>query len=64
MKLFTYIIFFIQLGSFGFSEEKYPEIWDKLINHNEWEHVKKTEKYNSESIKNYIQRLSRSNSSR
>ena len=45
MKLFNYIIFFIQLGSFGFSEEKYPDIWDKLINHNEWEHVKKTEKY-------------------
>ena len=45
MKLFTNIIFFTILGSFGFSKEKFPDIWDKLMNHKEWEHVKETEKY-------------------
>ena len=45
MKLSTNIIFLILLGSFGFSKEKYPDIWDKLMNHKEWEYVKETEKY-------------------
>ena len=45
MKLFINIIFLTLLGPFGFSKEKYPDIWDKLMNHKEWEHVKETEKY-------------------
>ena len=45
MNLFTNIIFLILLGSFGFSKEKYPDIWNKLMNHKEWEYVRETEKY-------------------